>query len=54
MLLSAGAAQVNGLICDCADGERIVYAEIGDVLLDRDGRFGATLSPDWLHLNERG
>jgi hypothetical protein len=34
--------------------ERIVYAEIGDVLLDRDGRFGATLSPDWLHLNAMG
>ena len=48
------AAQVNKLIRDCADGEHIVYADIGDVLLDSDGRLGAALSPDWLHFNEGG
>jgi lysophospholipase L1-like esterase len=52
--LRRAAAQVNKLIRDCADGEHIVYAEIGDVLLDSDGRLGAALSPDWLHFNERG
>jgi beta-glucosidase len=52
--LRRAAAQVNKLIRDCADGEHIVYAEIGDVLLDSDGRLGAALSPDWLHFNEHG
>jgi lysophospholipase L1-like esterase len=35
--LRRAVAQVNRLIRDCADGEHIVYAEIGDVLLDSDG-----------------
>jgi len=52
--LRRAAAQVNKLIRDCADGGHIVYAEIGDVLLDSDGRLGGALSPDWLHFNERG
>src|SRR6516165_6729251 len=30
-------AQVNQLIRDCGDGEHIYFAEIGEVLLDRDG-----------------
>jgi hypothetical protein len=42
--LRRAAAQVNRLIRDCADGEHIVYAGIGDVLLDSDGRLGAALS----------
>src|SRR6202047_5191785 len=36
--LRRAVAQVNTLIGDCADGEHIVYAEIGDALLDSDGR----------------
>jgi len=52
--LRRAAAQVNSLIRDCADGEHIVYAEIGDVLLDSDGRLSVTVSPDWLHFSERG
>src|SRR5690349_1840552 len=52
--LRRAVAQVNRLIRDCADGEHIVYAEIGDAVLDRDGRLGAAISPDWLHFNERG
>jgi GDSL-like Lipase/Acylhydrolase family len=46
--------QVNSLIRYCADGEHIVYAEIGDVLLDSGGRLSSALSPDRLHFNERG
>jgi lysophospholipase L1-like esterase len=46
--------QVNRLIRDCADGEYIVYAEIGDALLDSDGQLSVTVSPDWLHFSERG
>ena len=52
--LRLAAAQVNELIRDCADGGHIFYAKIGDVLLDRDGRLGAALSPDWLHFNQYG
>ena len=52
--LRRAAAKVNSLIRDCADGERIVYAEIGDVLLDSDGRLSVAVSPDWLHFSERG
>jgi lysophospholipase L1-like esterase len=52
--LRRAAAQVNKLISDCVDGEHIVYAEIGDVLLDSDGWLAAALSTDWLHFNESG
>src|SRR5215831_15906749 len=38
-------AQVKRLIRDCADGEHIFYAEIGEVLLDRDGLLPAAISP---------
>src|SRR5262249_19324394 len=47
-------AQVNRLIRDCADGEHIFYAEIGEVLLDRDGLLPAAISPDQLHFTELG
>ena len=53
-LLRRAVAQVNRLIRDCADGEHIVYAQIGDTLLDNDGRLSVTVSPDWLHFGERG
>jgi len=52
--LRRAAAQVNSLVRDCADGEHILYAEIGDVLLDSDGRLSVAVSPDWLHFSERG
>jgi hypothetical protein len=52
--LRRAVAQVNRLIRDCADGEYIVYAEIGDALLDSDGRLSVAVSPDWLHFNESG
>jgi len=52
--LRRAAAQVNSLIRHCADDEHIVYAEIGDGLLDSDGRLSVAISPDWLHFNERG
>src|SRR5215472_16748728 len=39
---------------NCADGEHIFYAEIGEVLLDRDGLLPAAISPDQLHFTEIG
>ena len=52
--LRRAVAQVNRLIRDCADGEHVVYAEIGDALLDSDGQLSVAVSPDWLHFTERG
>jgi lysophospholipase L1-like esterase len=47
--LRLAVSQVNGLIRDCGDGEHIFYADIGDVLLDGDGRLTRDISPDHLH-----
>ena len=52
--LRVEVAQVNQLIRDCADGEHVYYAEIGEVLLDRDGLLPAAISPDQLHFTEFG
>jgi beta-glucosidase len=52
--LRRAVTHVNNLIRSCADGEHIVFAEIGDVLLDSEGRLDAALSPDQLHFTERG
>ena len=45
---------VNQLIQTCADGASVVYADIGGVLLDRDGVLSKTLSPDLLHFSGAG
>jgi lysophospholipase L1-like esterase len=47
-------AQVNRLIRDCADGKHVFYADIGEVLLDRDGVLTAVIAPDQLHLSAQG
>jgi lysophospholipase L1-like esterase len=52
--LRRAVTETNRLIRDCADGEYIVYVEIGDALLDSDGRLSVAVSPDWLHFNESG
>jgi lysophospholipase L1-like esterase len=52
--LRIGVAKVNRLIRDCADGRHILFADIGDVLLDSDGRLTDATSPDRLHLTAGG
>jgi lysophospholipase L1-like esterase len=52
--LRQGVAQVNRLIPSCADGQAIVYADIGGVLLEPDGVLNKQLSPDFLHFNAAG
>jgi len=47
-------AEVNQLIRTCADYQNIVYANVGDVLLDPAGRLSRDVSPDGVHLSERG
>jgi beta-glucosidase len=46
--------EVNGLVAGCADGKNVVYAEIGQGLLDRRGLLTAKVSPDRLHFNHEG
>lgn len=45
---------VNNLIQNCADGETVVYADIGGVLLDSKGVLSTKLSPDLLHFSGAG
>jgi lysophospholipase L1-like esterase len=45
---------VNQLIQTCADHRKVFYADVGDVLLDRGGRLPRDISPDGVHLSERG
>ena len=53
-LLRTATTRVNRLIQECADGEHIVYANIGDVLLDNRGRLTSTIAPDGLHFTAHG
>jgi lysophospholipase L1-like esterase len=52
--LRRAVERLNALIRDCADDNHIFFAEIGGVLLDSGGRLGTAISPDHLHLSERG
>lgn len=47
-------AAVNQLIRTCADREHVFYADLGDALLDQAGRLTREVSPDGVHLSERG
>jgi lysophospholipase L1-like esterase len=47
-------SEVNRLIRTCADGEQVIYADVGDALLDRGGRLTREVSPDGVHLSEHG
>jgi lysophospholipase L1-like esterase len=44
---------VNRLLARCAD-DKIRYAEIGEVLLDAEGRLSSAIAPDRLHFSRRG
>jgi lysophospholipase L1-like esterase len=52
--LRVATTKVNRLIRECADGKRIVIADIGDVLLDSNGRLPTATAPDGLHFTARG
>jgi lysophospholipase L1-like esterase len=45
---------VNRLIRDCGDDRAVVYADIGGLLLDPDGRLSPEISPDRLHFSGLG
>ena len=45
---------VNQLIQKCGDDGAVVYADIGGVLFDPDGRLSPAISPDRLHFSALG
>ena len=45
---------VNRLIAGCGDNRDIVYADIGGVLLDGEGRLPPEIAPDRLHFSALG
>jgi beta-glucosidase len=49
--LRAAAAEVNHLIRDCADDRHVIFADIGEVLLDSNGRLTTAIAPDGLHFS---
>jgi lysophospholipase L1-like esterase len=52
--LRRGTVAVNRLIRNCGDEQMVVYADIGGVLLDRDGRLRPDIAPDMLHFSRLG
>ena len=52
--LRVETTEVNRLILDCADGEHVFYADIGNVLFDGNGQLTAEISPDALHFTAAG
>jgi lysophospholipase L1-like esterase len=46
--------QVNKLLPSCADGQTIIYADIGGVLLEPNGVLTQQISPDLLHFSAAG
>ena len=45
---------VNRLIRNCGDDRAVVYADLGGLLLDPDGRLSPEVSPDRLHFSGLG
>jgi lysophospholipase L1-like esterase len=52
--LNPTIAAVNRLIQECADGRTVVYADLGGLLLDPQGRLSPEIAPDRLHLSPLG
>jgi lysophospholipase L1-like esterase len=52
--LRQATVAVNRLIRNCGDDRAVVYADIGGVLLDPEGRLDPAISPDRLHFTRLG
>jgi lysophospholipase L1-like esterase len=46
--------EVNRLIQNCGDGQAVVYADLGGILLDAQRRLTREIAPDLLHLSRLG
>ena len=47
-------ATLNGELAKMADGNRVIFQDIGSVFLDKDGMLTKEIMPDFLHLSEKG
>ena len=45
---------VNDIVKKLADNKTVGYLDIGPQLLDKDGKLSGDVSPDSLHLSEKG
>lgn len=52
--LAPRVPEVNRLLRQCGDARMVVYADIGRVLLDAEGRLTRAVMPDLLHPSRRG
>ncbi len=52
--VSRAIAEANGILRGMADGERLLFADLGSLFLDGRGRVDARLVPDRLHPGEEG
>ena len=46
--------QVNKLLQECGDDRTVIYADLGPLLLDPQGRLTREIAPDLLHLSRLG
>jgi lysophospholipase L1-like esterase len=46
--------EVNNLIRTCGDERTVIFADLGGVLLDPQGRLSPEISPDRLHFSRKG
>jgi lysophospholipase L1-like esterase len=53
-VMRQGVELTNAKLRGLADPPAVTYAEIGDVLLDGEGRLGPAISPDVLHFTHEG
>jgi lysophospholipase L1-like esterase len=53
-VLRAPIRDANNFIRTCADNASIIFADIGDTLLDPQGRLTPEISPDRLHFSRLG
>lgn len=50
----AKIAEINATIAKLADGDRVLFLDIGDQLIQPDGTISREMMPDFLHLSEDG
>ncbi len=53
-LLRRHNARINALLPSLADGQRVVFLDLGPALTQPDGTLSRDILPDWLHLSPAG
>ena len=52
--LNKKVAEINAIIANLDDGERVFYKDIGKEFLDPNGALSGEIMPDYLHLSAKG